>query len=77
MNTAETGLDLASFTLRARQQAASKVGDNHPGLKGRVQRRIYNAVLDGRLDAERVRGRWYLREDMVPVAADLLLSTAA
>jgi len=38
-----------------------------------VQRRIYNAIVDGRLDAERVRGRWYVSEALVPVAADLLL----
>ena len=45
---------------------------DHPAVQGRFSRRVAAMLADGLVETQRIRGRWYVREDVIPEAARIL-----
>lgn len=45
---------------------------NAPALEDVTAKRLYKLVLDGRIPAEQVRGRWFVAERNLPLIAEVL-----
>lgn len=45
---------------------------NAPALEDVTAKRLYKLVLDGRIPAEQVRGRWYIDPANMPMIAEVL-----
>jgi hypothetical protein len=62
MSTAEGHLAIADFLRRARREHGQAV----------AYARVWRALCEGAVEAEKVRGRWMIRERDVPVLAAAL-----
>jgi hypothetical protein len=45
---------------------------DHPMLAGRFARRVAAMIVDGKIQGQRVRGRWYVDPALAPRAAEIM-----
>ena len=64
-------MPLAQVCQDVKQRAAMLRRENST-LERLNHRRVFGAVLDGMIPAERINGRWYVRRDDLPKIAELL-----
>jgi hypothetical protein len=66
-------LPRTEFALKLQRELIERgVPPTHPFLAGRYSRRVADLIEDGRIPAQRIRGRWYVDESIVPQVAEML-----